>query len=143
MFDLQQFVADCRLALAVDQSHKSVREVVARAVSDPSSVLKGLGEPRRAEVQKLYQSEDLTILNVIWGPRMTIMPHNHQMWAVIGIYTGREDNIFWRRVPGDHGGKLEAVGASALSAKDADRLGDNIIHSVINSIARLTGAIHV
>src|SRR6266516_2452506 len=78
MFDLQQFVADCRLALAEDQSHKSVREVVARAVSDPSSVLKGLGEPRRAEVQKLYQSEDLTILNVIWGPRMTIMPHNHQ-----------------------------------------------------------------
>jgi len=27
---------------------------------------------------------------------MTIMPHNHRMWAVIGIYTGREDNIFWR-----------------------------------------------
>ena len=23
-----------------------------------------------------------------------------QMWAVIDIYTGREDNIFWRRVPG-------------------------------------------
>jgi len=22
------------------------------------------------------------------------------MWAVIGVYTGREDNIFWRRVPG-------------------------------------------
>jgi predicted metal-dependent enzyme (double-stranded beta helix superfamily) len=73
---------------------------------------------------------------------MTIMPHNHQMWAVIGIYTGREDNIFWRRVPGGHGGKLEAVGARALSAKDADPLGDNIIHSVTNPIARLT-AIHV
>ena len=43
MFDLQQFVADCRLALAEDQSHKSVREVVARAVSDPSSVLKRIG----------------------------------------------------------------------------------------------------
>jgi hypothetical protein len=35
-------------------------------------------------------------LNVVWGPRMTIMPHNHRMWTVIGIYTGREDNIFWR-----------------------------------------------
>jgi predicted metal-dependent enzyme (double-stranded beta helix superfamily) len=57
---------------------------------------------------------------------MTIMPHNHQMWAVIGIYTGREDNIFWRRVPGGDGGKLEAAGAKALSAKDGDPLGDNI-----------------
>ena len=47
-FDLDRFIADCRLALAADQSHKSAREVVARAVSDPGSVLKGLGEPRRA-----------------------------------------------------------------------------------------------
>ena len=100
MFELEQFVADCRAALAVDKSHKSVREVVARAVSDPADVLHGLGEPKRSEVQKLYHSSDLTILNVIWAPRMTIMPHNHQMWAVIGVYTGREDNIFWRRIPG-------------------------------------------
>ena len=142
-FDLDRFITDCRLALAEDQSHKSVREVVARAVSDPASVLKGLGEPRRAEVQKLYHSEDLTILNVIWGPRMTIMPHNHQMWAVIGVYTGREDNIFWRRVPGSENGKVEAAGARALCEKDAEPLGRNIIHSVTNPISRLTGAIHV
>ena len=42
-------------------------------------------------------------------------------------------------MPGGHGGKLEAVGARALSAKDADPLGDNIIHSVTNPIPRLTG----
>jgi predicted metal-dependent enzyme (double-stranded beta helix superfamily) len=110
MFELDQFISDCRAALATDKSHKSVREVVARAVSDPAAVLKGLGEPKRSEVQKLYHASDLTILNVVWAPRMTIMPHNHQMWAVIGIYTGREDNIFWRRVPGGRGGKLEAAG---------------------------------
>ena len=81
MFDLEQFAADCRAALAVDKSHKLVREVVARAVSDPTAVLKGIGEPQRAEVQKLYHAPGLTILNVIWGPMMTIMPHNHQMWA--------------------------------------------------------------
>src|ERR1700688_1030616 len=142
MFELDQFVADCRAALAADKSHKSVREEIARTVSNPSDVLNGLGEPKRSEVQKLYHSSDLTILNVIWAPRMTIMPHNHQMWAVIGVYTGREDNIFWRRVPGG-GGKLEAAGARALSATDAEPLGDNIIHSVTNPIPRLTGAIHV
>jgi predicted metal-dependent enzyme (double-stranded beta helix superfamily) len=106
-------------------------------------VLKGLGEPQRAEIKKLYHAPDLTILNVIWAPRMTIMPHNHQMWAVIGIYTGREDNIFWRRICGDKGGKLEAAGAKALSAKDAEPLGHNVIHSVTNPLPRVTGAIHV
>src|SRR5512132_1466337 len=143
MFDLDQFVADCRTALAEPTSHQAVREVVARAVAASDDVLKALGEPQRSEIQTLHRSPELTILNVIWAPKMTVMPHNHAMWAVIGIYTGREDNIFWRRVPGDPSGKLEAVGARALSAKDADPLGDNIIHSVTNPINRLTGAIHV
>jgi predicted metal-dependent enzyme (double-stranded beta helix superfamily) len=142
MFDIDQFIADCRAALAADNSHKHVREVVARAVRDPSSVLRGLGEPKRAGIHKLYQSNDLTILNVLWAPMMTILPHNHNMWAVIGIYTGREDNIFWRRIPGS-GGRVEAAGAKALCEKDAEPLGPNIIHSVTNPIPRFTGAIHV
>ena len=64
------------------------------------------------------------------------------MRAVIGIYTGREDNIFRRRVPG-HPDKVEAAGARALCEKDAQPLGRDIIHSVTNPIPRLTGAIHV
>ncbi|HEX9588126.1 MAG TPA: hypothetical protein VGA15_10330 [Bradyrhizobium sp.] len=142
MFDLDQFTADCRAALAADRSHRHVRDVVARAVADPISTLKGLGEPKCAGVHTLYRSGDLTILNVVWAPMMTIMPHNHSMWAVIGIYTGREDNIFWRRLPGNPG-KVEAAGAKALCVRDAAPLGPDIIHSVTNPIPRLTGAIHV
>jgi predicted metal-dependent enzyme (double-stranded beta helix superfamily) len=99
-----------------------------------------LGEPRRAGLQTLYLSNDLTILNVVWAPMMTIGPHNHQMWAVVGIYTGREDNIFWRRIPD---GRVEAAGAKALYEGDAEPLGYDIIHSVTNPVPRLTGATHV
>jgi hypothetical protein len=53
MFDLDRFAADCREALAADKSHKGVREVVARAVSDPVAVLKALGEPKRSEIQTI------------------------------------------------------------------------------------------
>jgi predicted metal-dependent enzyme (double-stranded beta helix superfamily) len=143
MFDLDEFIADCRSAVAADKSHKHVREVVARAVSDPAAIFKCLGAPKRAEIKKLYRADDLTIVNVIFGPRMTFMPHDHRMWAVIGIYTGREDNIFWRRVPGDPAGRVEAAGAKALCEKDAEPLGRDIIHSVINPISRLTAALHV
>jgi len=143
MFDRDRFIEDCRAAVASDPSHKAVREVVVRAVSDPASVLRGLGAPTRGEVHKLYNSDNLTIINVIWGPYMTILPHNHRMWAVIGIYTGREDNIFWRRLPDGEASKVEAAGAKALCEKDAEPLGRDIIHSVTNPIPRLTGAIHV
>jgi predicted metal-dependent enzyme (double-stranded beta helix superfamily) len=142
LFDLDQFIADCRSALAADSSHKLVREVVKRAVADPAAILKTLGEPRRAALKPLYRSDELTILNLTWGPHMVLLPHDHKMWAVIGIYGGREDNIFWRRSP-DQNGRLEAAGAKALSVGDAEPLGHNIIHSVINPIPRLTAAIHV
>ncbi|MGH6702716.1 MAG: hypothetical protein ACRECG_04860 [Bradyrhizobium sp.] len=141
-FDLDQFIADCRSALAADKSHRLVREVVARAVANPAAILKALGEPKRAGLRTLYRSDDLTINNPIWGPNMVLRPHDHRMWAVIGIYSGREDNIFWRR-PAGQNGRLEAVGAKALSEHDAEPLGHNIIHSVINPIPRLTAAIHV
>jgi predicted metal-dependent enzyme (double-stranded beta helix superfamily) len=143
MFDLDRFIADCRDAVTADPTHKAVREVVARAVSDPTAILAGLGEPRCAAVEGLYRSEELTILNVVWGPRMTIMPHNHLMWAVIGIYTGREDNIFWRRLPDADGGRIEAAGAKSLGERAAEPLGRDVIHTVTNPLARLTGAIHV
>jgi predicted metal-dependent enzyme (double-stranded beta helix superfamily) len=142
-FELDRFVADCRAARAEDPSHKSVREIVARAVSNPAGVLNALGPPKRAGLETLYRGDDLTILNVIWGPHMTLMPHNHQMWAVIGIYSGREDNIFWRRVRDDPQSRLEAAGAKALSEKDAEPLGRDIIHSVTNPLSRFTAALHV
>ena len=137
--ELERFIEDCRQAHAADPSHKAVREVVARAVSEPGAVLKWLGEPKRGEVQKLYHSPTLTILNVIWAPYMTIYPHNHRMWAVIGVYTGREDNIFWKR----SGNQVSAAAAQSLCVRDAVPLGHDIIHSVTNPIPRLTGAIHV
>ena len=143
MFDLDRFKAECSAVVTERVALQAVREVVARAVEDPKAVLKALGEPVRSEVQTLHRSTDLTILNVVWGPRMTVMPHNHEMWAVIGIYTGREDNILWRRLPADQNGRIEAAGAKALSEREALPLGHDIIHSVTNPIGRLTGAIHV
>jgi predicted metal-dependent enzyme (double-stranded beta helix superfamily) len=142
MFDLERFIEECRAA--VNEGQPAVRELVSRAVAEPGALMRALGEPTRAGLNTLYRSDELTILNLVWGPYMTLMPHNHGMWAVIGLYTGREDNIFWRRIdePGMPS-RVEAAGAKALSAGEAAPLGRDIIHSVINPIPRLTGALHV
>jgi predicted metal-dependent enzyme (double-stranded beta helix superfamily) len=143
MFDLDRFIADCQDALATGGSTKAMRPVVERAVSEPGVLMDALGEPRAAGINLLYRSPSLTILNLIWGPGMTIMPHNHHMWAVIGIYTGREDNIFWRQLPSDARWPIEAAGARSMMAGDVCALGADIIHSVNNPLKRLTGALHV
>ena len=121
MFDLDRFIEDCRDAVREDPSHKAAREVLARANSEPG---RDPRRARRAEARRgdaALQSDDLTILNVVWGRRMTIMPHDHRMWAVIGIYTGREDNIFWRRVPDAPDGLIEAAGAKSLGERSPSR----------------------
>jgi predicted metal-dependent enzyme (double-stranded beta helix superfamily) len=141
--ELDQLIADCRAALADRAPTKVVREIIARTVADRSALEKMIGTPERGGVQSIHASPDLTILNVIWAPYMTIKPHNHNMWAVIGVYGGREDNIFWRRIKDDPDGRIEAAGAKSIGVAEVRSLGDDIIHSVTNPTTKLTGAIHV
>lgn len=141
--ELEQFIADCKTAVLDRAPTKAVREIVGRAVANPAVLLKALGTPERGGVNRIHVSDDLTILNVIWAPYMTLKPHNHNMWAVIGVYGGREDNIFWRRIKDDPEGRIEAAGAKSIGIHDVRPLGEDIIHSVTNPTTKLTGAIHV
>lgn len=109
-FDLDAFIVDCREAITETNPARAVCELLARTVHDPAALTAVLGTPGRGELQRLYVAADLTILNVLWAPRMTLMPHNHNMWAVIGVYGGREDNIFWRPVKDDPQRRIEAAG---------------------------------
>jgi len=61
------------------------------------------------------------------------------MFSVVGIYSGREDNIFWRRTEKS----IEAFGAKSLGVGDVVTLDRTIIHSVLNPIGKMTCAIHV
>jgi predicted metal-dependent enzyme (double-stranded beta helix superfamily) len=137
--DLERFVEDCIAANTESDAQNAVKEVLARAVSTPNAVLAAVGEPDRAGIVPIHRSETLTIFNARWTPQMNLMPHNHLMWANIGIYTGREDNILWRET--DTG--VEAYGAAALFQKDAAALPVDVVHSVTNPLLRFTGGIHI
>jgi len=139
MFQTDRFIEECRAALRETEAHAAINELVARAVNDPTQVMRAVGEPQRAGVNTIYKSDDLTILNLCWGPRMEFHPHDHRMWAVIGIYTGREQNTFYQRQ--ERG--LTRHGTKELNAKDTTLLGKNIIHAVTNPLDQITAAIHV
>jgi hypothetical protein len=79
------FVDDCKRANdGTAEAQSAVRELLERAICDPGGV---------------------------WPPLMLLLPHEHNTWSLIGIYTGREDNIFWER----RAGRVSAVRASAIS----------------------------
>jgi predicted metal-dependent enzyme (double-stranded beta helix superfamily) len=137
MFEKDRFIEDC--IKAIPDGQKAIREVVAEAVSDSTRLMYELGEPSHAGITPLYRSKDLTIINFTWAPYMSLMPHNHQMFSVVGLYSGREDNVFWRRTKGG----IEAAGAKSLASGEVATLGLDIIHSVLNPLGKMTCAIHV
>jgi predicted metal-dependent enzyme (double-stranded beta helix superfamily) len=142
VFELDGFIAELRAAL-VERSRQPMRDIVGRAVSHPESLMKRLGAPDRAGVQVLHRAADLTVLNVTWAPEQITLPHNHNLTAIIGMYSGREDNVYWRRVSGAARYPIEPRGGCALGAGEAVLLGRELIHSVINPLGRISGAIHV
>jgi len=61
------------------------------------------------------------------------------MWAAICIYSGREDNAFFRR----RDDTIVSSGGKELLEGDVQLLGDDAIHAVHNPTRSYTGAIHV
>jgi predicted metal-dependent enzyme (double-stranded beta helix superfamily) len=138
MFDLDEFIEQCRRAMGETQPRLAVKEVLERAVSEPASLTDAL-PPERAEIVPLYAADDLSILKVVWAPEMRFRPHNHLMWAAIGLYGGQEDNTFYRRM----GEGIAVSGGRELECGDVALLGDDTIHAVENPRRSYTGAIHV
>ena len=116
-----------------------MRDVLDELVADPSALAGALGPVERGGITTLHNADDLTVLHVAWTPGMVLNPHEHKMWAVIGMYGGQEDNAFYRRSPGG----LEVAGGRELPAGDVLVIGDDVIHSVANTRREFAVALHV
>ena len=139
MFDRDRFVEDLRAARNESDSMDAISEVITKAIQDPASIISALGAPGRGRAEQLYADESITVSNIIWGSEMWVPPHDHLMWAVIGVYQGQEDNTFWR----DQDGNLQEMGGVSLTKGDVRKLGADAVHSVRNPSLQLCGAIHV
>jgi predicted metal-dependent enzyme (double-stranded beta helix superfamily) len=140
MFDLDAFLADCVAALDEDTPMLAVKDLVARAVFDPDAMTKAL--PQKG-VTIMLQQPDLTVASVVVPaglPLSASVPHNHLMWAVVGVYGGQEDNRFFRRSDTT----LEESGGRSLQIGDALAMGDDTIHAIHNPLDReALAALHV
>ena len=141
MFDVDNLIGECRAAIGEGEPHRAVREVLERTVADAGAVGDAL-QPRMGGLQLLYCAPELTVLHAVWAPGMVLFPHDHLMWAAIGIYAGEEDNAFYRRKP-DEPTTVAATGGKELKEGDVLVLGKDAIHGVTNPLDRITAAIHV
>jgi predicted metal-dependent enzyme (double-stranded beta helix superfamily) len=141
MFDIDEFLSLCQEAMVEDEPRLAVRDVLQRAIERPAEVAEAL-RPTEGGLDILHRTPELTVLHVVWAPGMRLHPHDHRMWAAIGLYAGQEDNSFYRRSgPGRR--YLTESGGKELATGEVLLLGDDTIHAVANPKSHLTGAIHL
>jgi predicted metal-dependent enzyme (double-stranded beta helix superfamily) len=127
---IDEFVEQCSIAVKEDRGPGAAKEVVERAVRD-RHLLDEL--PLDADVKVLHSVEDLTILHVVMAERPVgagrPIPHNHLMWALIGVTHGSQENEFFRR----SGRTIEPSGRGRVIGEgEVLIMGDDTIHSVKN-----------
>jgi predicted metal-dependent enzyme (double-stranded beta helix superfamily) len=142
MFDLETFIEDCRRLVREPHAPRHVLELMRAAVAAPDDVAKAVPplEPKVGVLDApLFRSPELTVLNVALRPGVLSIPHDHRMWAVIGIYQGEETNTFYRR----QGEGLAEVNHRALHAGEAMLLGEDVVHAIENPLPTPTLGLHV
>jgi len=99
-----------------------------------------LGPPNRSTYEALYRGDDVLVLHGVVPPTPApVDPHDHRMWAVIGVYHGREDNQLFARA--DSG--LEPVERFSVTPGQVRALDASTIHSVQAADGLYLGAVHV
>ena len=88
MFDVDEFVAECHAALGESEARQAIRELLERTIASADDVAAAL-QPLEGDVSVLYGSAELTVVHAVWAPGMDLYPHDHRMWAAIGVYAGR------------------------------------------------------
>ena len=138
-FDPDELVAECRAALLDGEPTTAVREIVAAAVVDGGAIDDALGVENPTFPSALFASDDLTVQRLTWWPGYRSLPHEHRMWAVVGVYDGVEVNRLYRR----SGSTVEELETREVDAGTVIVLDETAIHSVENPLRTRTAGIHV
>jgi predicted metal-dependent enzyme (double-stranded beta helix superfamily) len=137
MFDLDDFVEQCRSAVGEPNGRAAIKELVATAVTDRTA-LEALARDEPT-FNVAHRSPELTVLHLVMPAGLESSPHDHLMWAVVGIVDGQEDNTFFRSgTPA-----LVPSGGRELRPGETLSMGDDTIHKISNPSDRYLCALHV
>jgi predicted metal-dependent enzyme (double-stranded beta helix superfamily) len=128
----ESVVEKCLSALKTADPQGNVESVVLDAARNPSITDAISHRTEFANLQDLaiYRSESLTLLAGSLPPGFRAGPHNHNLWSVVGVCAGQEDNEFFERT--DDG--LRQIGRTSVVAPGVLANDVDVIHAISNPL---------
>ena len=138
--DILELIERCRDATTTEDPVSGVMEALGAFLHQPN-LERHLGAADRSKYEALYRGSDLLVLHGVLPPTPTpVDPHDHRMWAVVGVYHGQEDNQLFARADD---AVLEPTERFSLTPGEIRPLDAATIHSVQAAGGRYLGAVHV
>lgn len=139
-FSLEKVVVDCRAAVEMSSAQAEVAGILEMAAEDPAvaEAISVLNDFKSLEDLAVHRSETLTVLAGALPPGFRAAPHNHNIWSVVAVCGGREDNQFFER----DGDGLRQVGEASVNAPGVLCNEPDVIHAICNPVEVPLLALH-
>jgi len=129
---LAEVTKKCLNALDSPHPQSAVESILREAAKDPA-VLRAISvRTKFASLQDLaiYRSARLTLLAGSLPPGFAAGPHNHNLWSVVSVCSGQEDNEYFRW----DGQTLEPSGKTSVVAPGVQPNPADVIHAIRNPL---------
>lgn len=122
----------CLNALHTSDPQASMESILLEAAQDPAITAAISRRTKFASLEDLaiYRSDRLTLLAGALPPGFRAGPHNHNLWSVVGVCAGQEDNEFYER----DGEGLRRAGTASVVAPGVLPNDADVIHAISNPL---------
>ena len=125
-------IENCLAAVEQQDPQASVQAILLEAAADAAVVdaIAGRTKFRNLQDLALYRSEALTLLAGALPPGFSAGPHNHNLWSVVSVCSGQEDNEFFERSEAG----LKSIGRTSVVAPGVLPNAADVIHAICNPL---------
>lgn len=137
---LTAVIEQCLEAVDCDDAQSRIVDILLAAASDQAvrDVIAGRTNFSSLSDLIIHRSERLTLLAGSLPPGFCAAPHNHNLWSVVSVCAGQEDNEFYER----DGDGLKPVGRVSIKAPGVLPNAADVIHAISNPLDIPLSALH-
>jgi predicted metal-dependent enzyme (double-stranded beta helix superfamily) len=138
VFSVEGLVQSIRLAANMDDPEAAIREVLVETVKNPDAILAATSDEDGDETM-YFEDDKVSIWRCRFHPKIVMPPHEHCLKVLIGVYSGGEKSILYKRT--EEG--LSEAGSVTGHAGEVITLGKAAIHAVTTKDDKPSDAFHV